>query len=232
MMNIASLSAVILCGGEGLRFKNDQFFGSKVMAPIAGKPLVWHILQHYRQFGVSNFILCTRDDDTDISSYFSQAPSRTQIKVIPTGNESSTGARLKAIEPEIATEHFFATYGDGLADINLLDLFSFHVSSGKMATLTAVRPFSQYGILNIDDAGNVSSFLEKPRMEEWINGGYFVFNKEIFNLLNDHDSLEEILTKKLVSAGQLKAFRHSGFWKSVDTFKDYLDLSTVISLTT
>jgi glucose-1-phosphate cytidylyltransferase len=225
---LKEFTAVILCGGEGLRFKNDHLQTSKVMALIEDKPIIWHIMYHYSQFGVNRFILCVRDDDSQIKEYFENFEDW-NVSVIKTGDETPTGGRIKMIQPLIKNNTFFVTYGDGLADVNIELLLAFHTSKKALATLTAVRTYSQYGLLRTDNEGMVISFDEKPMLKEWVNGGFFVFSDKIFDILDFHKPLEESLISGLVSQKELYAFCHDGFWKSIDTYKDYKEAKTLIS---
>lgn len=223
-MEHQSIKTVILCGGEGLRFRNDVITDNKILAPISGFPVLWHIMNHYATYGFKTFILCVRDDDDVINQYVNLQNFDWEVTVIRTGNDTSTGGRIKKIKEFINEDEFFVTYGDGLSDINLAELFSYHLLHNKLATLTAVKPMNQYGVLQIEEDGQVSSFEEKPKMKEWVNGGFFVFNKKILNLLDENDSLEQSLIDKLVPKNELIAYRFEGFWKSIDTFKDYLSV--------
>lgn len=231
-MDASALKAVILCGGEGLRFKNEHLVGSKVLAEINNKPLILHIMLHYNKFGVTHFILCVRNDDQSIADYFNNHlyPSDWIIEIVPTGNDTPTGGRILFLNERINDIRFFVTYGDGLSDVNIQKLLDAHVEMKTIATLTAVRPFSQYGILNISDENIIESFEEKPQMRDWVNGGFFVFERAIFSHLSLNTSLEESLMKHLVPMGQLSAFRHNGFWKSMDTYKDFKELDAMMSV--
>jgi glucose-1-phosphate cytidylyltransferase len=226
-MALEKMTVVILCGGESMRFRNEFQRTSKVMAPIGGKPLLWHIMHHYSQYGIINFILCVRDDDDDIGSFCSAVDSW-NITVCKTGNHTTNGGRIKKVEDLISGDHFFATYGDGLSNVDILALYQYHLQHGKYATLTAVRPRSQYGLLEIDSLGLVSGFVEKPLLKEWVNGGFFVFQRSVFRYLDLELSLEHVLMCQLTPKNQLSAYCHNGFWKSVDTYKDYEELNALV----
>jgi glucose-1-phosphate cytidylyltransferase len=221
------MKVVILCGGESLRFKNAHFEESKVMAKIGEKPILWHIMQNYISFGFKDFILCTKDSDSEIATYFKKAENSKNItiEIIKTGEHTPTGGRVKLIEPLIKEDHFFVTYGDGLSNINISKLLDFHLEHKKIATLSAVKPRSQFGILKIEENNTVSEFLEKPKMLDWINAGFFVFSKTIFPYLELDQPMETSLFNKLPDLGELKAFKHHGFWKSMDTFKEKLEIN-------
>lgn len=223
------MKVVLLCGGDSLRFKNLLIPSSKVMAPIGGQPLITHIMHHYASFGFKDFILCVKNSDKEITQYFDQDKQFNQVQVVKTGDNTPTGGRLKKIEHLVKDELFMLTYGDGLSDVDLHSLLSFHKNHGNLASLTAVQPMEQYGILNIDNEQNIIQFVEKPRMKDWINGGFFIFNRAIFDMLNINDELETQLLQNLANTRELKAFYHHGFWKSMDTYKDYEDLNEMFS---
>ncbi len=229
-MNANELKAILLCGGEGLRFKNEHLMSNKVLAEINKKPLLLHIMYHYNQFGIRHFILCVRDDDWEIADYFSRKnfPDDWIIEVIPTGNNTPTGGRILYLKEKIKEQYFFVTYGDGLCDVDIQQLLHSHIEIGCIATLTSVRPLSQYGILNIQEDGIVNSFEEKPQMKDWINGGFFVFENSIFNYLDFDHSLEESLMEHLIPIRQLSAYLHHGFWKSMDTYKEFKELELIM----
>lgn len=224
------MKVVILCGGEGLRFQNTFSPSSKVMAPIGDKPILWHIMNSYANYNHSDFVLCIKDNDIEISSYFNNIDEEWNIQIVPTGVDTFTGGRIKKIENLIEDEHFFVTYGDGLASVDLNALFSFHQSHGKIASLTAVLPTNQYGILSIENNNCISTFTEKPIMKDWVNAGFFVFNKKIFSYLKENAPLETSLFTLLTKEQQLMAYKHKGFWKSLDTFKDHQELNKLWEL--
>jgi glucose-1-phosphate cytidylyltransferase len=219
------MKTVILCGGDSLRFQNFIFESSKVMASVNDKPLVWHIMKRYAESGFKDFILCVKDSDIDISKYFENPILDWRIQVLKTGEKTNTGGRLKLIEGHITDDNFMLTYGDGLSDLSISALLAFHLKHKKMATLTAVKPNSQYGILKIDESNAVLSFEEKPKMNDWINGGYFIFNRSVFDFINPELSLEMGLLYHLASIDTLAAFKYEGYWKSIDTYKEYLELN-------
>jgi glucose-1-phosphate cytidylyltransferase len=219
------VKVVLLCGGDSLRFKNQLIPSSKVMAPIGGKPIVEHIMQHYSSYGFNEFILCVKDSDQEIDAYFKHQSNFNDVQVVKTGDHTPTGGRLKRVEKFLNDETFMLSYGDGLSDVNLAELFAFHNTHGGLASLTAVQPFHQFGILKLNDNQSVIDFIEKPQMTEWINGGFFVFNRKVFVQLKDEDILEANLLHHLAQTGELHAYYHKGFWKSMDTYKDYEDLN-------
>jgi glucose-1-phosphate cytidylyltransferase len=149
------------------------------------------------------------------------------LELVDTGLETNTGGRVKKLESRITEDTFCVTYGDGLADVDLSALIDFHRSHGKIATLTAVNPISNFGLLDLGADGNIESFREKPKLKEWINGGFFVFERRIFNYLDDNCVLEKEPFESLAAEGELMAYRHDGFWKCMDTFKDNVELNEI-----
>lgn len=221
---IRQIPVVILCGGDGLRFAGGDFPDTKVLAPIGGVPIVRHIMNCYVRYGFEQFILCVKDSDTQIQNYVEAVGVELDITVVPTGDRAPTGGRISRARHLIGSEVFMVTYGDGLANVNMNLLMDAHLNSGKEATLTAVRPFSPYGVLELGSADAVVGFEEKPLMDTWVNGGYFVFNRSVFGLISDDSMLETEVIPRLVSIGQLHAYRHTGFWKSMDTPKEHRSL--------
>ena len=195
------------------------------MATIAGKPLLLILINYFNNYGFTDFIICVKDSDSEIKTYFEELNLGFSVQVVKTGNDTPTGGRIKKIEALVNSSNFIVTYGDGLADIDLLALVKFHENNQLNATITAVQPMNQYGVLGIDSDQNVTSFLEKPRMKEWINGGFFVFKKAIFTLLKEDSILAKGPLETLSKQRQLKAFCHDGFWKSMDTYKDYEEMN-------
>lgn len=197
----------------------------KVLLQVGDKPLLWHVMSIYAQFGLNDFILCLGYKGEKIKEYFSGAKNW-NIVFADTGENTNTGGRIKKIEKYIDGDYFFATYGDGVADISLTDLNDFHQRHKKIATITVARPCSQFGIVGVDPhTQTVTHFEEKPILDHWINGGFFIFNKGIFKYLKDDDILERDSFSRLVKDKELNAFKHTGFWRCMDTYKDNLELN-------
>lgn len=237
------MKVVILAGGFGTRLSEYTDIIPKPMVRIGDMPILWHIMERYASYGHNDFYLALgyKADlikdyflnyfnlNSDISidfnnreiSYLNKIQKNWKTTLIQTGNESLTGGRLKRLEKYIKDDTFMVTYGDGLSDLNFDSLLSFHNAHGKIATITAVHPTARFGelILNED---KVINFKEKPQMNNgWINGGFFVFNKEIFSYLEDDQCvLEGDPLERLVNEGQLMAFKHEGFWQCMDTKRD------------
>jgi glucose-1-phosphate cytidylyltransferase len=245
------MKTVILCGGRGTRLGEHGINIPKALIEIGGKPVLWHLLKLYSHFGLNDFILCLGYLGDSIKRYFweqqwlahdftlqmnasgayelqtSHSHSENwRITFVDTGLDTNTGGRLKRIQKYIVEdETFCVTYGDGLANVDLRALLSFHEAHGKLATLTAVNPRSQFGLLKLDEANAVLEFQEKPLMQEWINGGFFVFNRRVFDYLEDNSVLEREPFEQLAREGQIMAYKHAGLWKCLDTYKDHLEFN-------
>ena len=248
-MNNEEAKVVILCGGKGTRLREETIFKPKPLVEIGGKPILWHIMKTYSHFGYRNFILCLGYKGEMIKDYFLKYQNYNNditidinkntinletnnsenwiITLANTGIKTNTGGRIKKIEKYIDNDYFLATYGDGVADINIKKLVNYHKQYNKIATLTGLHPQSKYGILDIDKKGTVTYFKEKPTLKEWVSGGYFVFNKKIFDYLKDNSILERNPFETLVKKHELNVYQHSGFWGSMDTYKDVEYLRTL-----
>ncbi|SES72414.1 glucose-1-phosphate cytidylyltransferase [Natronincola peptidivorans] len=237
------MKAVILCGGKGLRMSGDSSFTCKPLAKIGNKPILWHIMEVYMHHGIHDFILCLgyngeaikeyfmnfdwKDHDFELSirnnikeiKFFNQL-DQLNITFVDTGLNTMTGGRIKRIQKYIDEDEFMLTYGDGVADINLDGLIKFHREKGKFATVTGVKNRSSYGIIDIKD-GIATSFLEKPLQDGWINGGFFILKKEIFDYITGDETIfENEPLRNLVQDHQLAVYQHEGFWQGIDTIKD------------
>jgi glucose-1-phosphate cytidylyltransferase len=237
------MKVVILCGGMGTRMKEETEFRPKPLVEIGGMPILWHIMKIYSHYGFNDFLLLLGYKGAMIKEYFVNYEwmsndftfnlrSRDRnfhyrhkledwnITFVDTGLETNTGGRVKRIESFIKDDDFMLTYGDGVADINIDELVKFHRSKDVDATLTAVHPMSSYGVLDIDGGEMVKGFKEKPRLDGWINAGFFVLNKRIFDYLDDNVVLEKEPMEALSAGRRLAVYFHHGFWKSMDTSKD------------
>ena len=217
------MKAVILCGGRGTRLGEHGVSVPKALITIGGKPVIWHILNHYARFGIKEFVLCTGYLGELIRSWFDENQTDWNVKIIDTGLDTNTGGRLFRAKDEIGIEPFCVTYGDGLADVDIRHLIAFHEMEGKIATLTAVHPRSNFGILKMGADKKVLGFIEKPLMVDWVNGGFFIFDQRIFEYLNDDSTLEREPFERLCANGEMRAHLHNGFWKCMDTHKDKLE---------
>ena len=254
MIRIRDLGVVILCGGLGTRLREGTEFKPKPMVEIGDRPILWHIMKHYRHFDVQNFVLCLGYKGDVIRDYFLNYPLYNsdfaidfasgnvetlangaaedwRVVLADTGADSLTGSRIKQALRYVEGDTFLATYGDGVANVDLDALLAQHRNSGKLATVTAVRPASRFGELGIDD-GLVRNFREKPQVAEgWINGGFFVFEKRAFDLIEPaaNVTLEEAVLERLAAQGQLSVYKHHGFWQSMDTYREMVLLNDMWS---
>lgn len=236
------MKVVILAGGKGIRMSQLTVNTPKPLCEVGGMPILWHIMKIYNQYGLDDFMFLLGYKGEKIKEYFVDyswkrscflldmessnidiysKPEPWKISFIDTGVETMTGGRIKKAEKYIGNETFMLTYGDGLADINISELLEFHKKQGKIATVTGIYKKSQYGILTVDN-GLAKSFEEKKNTEEIINGGFFVFEPEIFNYLDDDSGcvLEQNPLKKLVEDNELSVYIHDGFWTAMDTLND------------
>ena len=219
---LKTLKAVILAGGFGTRISEESDLKPKPMIEIGGKPILLHIMKIYSYYGINDFIICCGYKGEIIKEYFEDFKSEPwNVQTIDTGLKTMTGGRLKRIENEI-DDTFCMTYGDGVSDVNLNDLILFHKKNQLIGTLTAIHPPERFGVLDL--SGNyVTAFYEKHRGESsWINGGFFVFEKEIFDYIKNGDSttLEREPFETLAKEKKLTAFKHEGFWHPMDTVRD------------
>lgn len=220
------MKTIILCGGRGTRLGEHGESVPKALINIGGKPIIWHLLKIYSHHGINDFILCLGFLGDKIKQYLTENKGDWRINFAETGLDTNTGGRIKRIEKHLAgEENFCVTYGDGLADVDIRKLIEYHRSHGKIATLTTVHPFSNFGLVKLDEENAVTKFQEKPRLKEWINGGYFVFNRRIFDYLDENCVLEREPLENLAQERELFAFQHKGFWKCMDTFKDNLEFN-------
>ncbi|CAG0936773.1 glucose-1-phosphate cytidylyltransferase [Thermoflexales bacterium] len=240
----SNIPVVILCGGLGTRLREETEYKPKPMVEIGGRPVLWHIMKLYAHHGFRRFILCLGYKGNAIKDYFINYEAMSndftvhlgrrnhvvyqsdhteqdfEVTLVDTGLRTMTGGRVKRIERFVDTETFMVTYGDGLANLNIQNLVDFHFSQGKLATLTATRPPSRYGILDLQENGQIGRFREKVQTE-WINGGFLVFNRRIFEYLDQDTVLEQEPLERLAAEGQLMGYRHEGFWIGMDTYREY-----------
>lgn len=243
---MSAMKVVILCGGAGTRLREETEFRPKPMVNIGARPILWHIMKYYEQFGCREFVLALGYKGDMIKNYFchyelmnndvtielgqpenihihhSHEEAGWKITLADTGEKSLKGARLKKVERYISGDTFMMTYGDGIADVDLNALLAFHREHGRMVTVTGINLASRFGELKI--AGDhVESFSEKPQQGDGlINGGFFIFNREIFQYLTSDDAcdLEIGALEKIAREGQLMVYKHRGFWACMDTLRD------------
>ncbi|MCX9084509.1 MAG: glucose-1-phosphate cytidylyltransferase [Candidatus Methanoperedens sp.] len=236
------MKVVILAGGYGTRLAEETDIKPKPMVEIGGKPILWHIMMHYAHYGCKDFYIALGYKGEVIKKYmvdFNSLNSNLTInlksgtvdiedghkldwivKLVDTGMKTEIGGRIKRLAPYIGNETFMLTYGDGVSDVNLHDLLAFHHSHGKLATLTAVQPPERFGLIEIE-GDEIKEFNEKPQTDEnWINGGFFVFEPEIFDYIEGDETLWQKALGELTKDGQLMGYRHSSFWHCMDTLPD------------
>ena len=216
------MKTVILCGGKGTRLAEETKIIPKPMVKIGSKPILWHILKIFNNYGLNDFILATGYKKQIIEENLGLFKKFGKVKCIDTGSETLTGGRLLRLKKELKhEENFLMTYGDGVSNINIDKLIKFHFKKKKIATLTAVRPQVRFGELTIK-RNNVTKFEEKPQAKAgWINGGFFVLNKKVFHSLkNDKTIFERKPLEDLAKKKQLVAYKHKKFWHCMDTLRD------------
>jgi glucose-1-phosphate cytidylyltransferase len=208
----------------------------KPLLPIGGMPILWHIMQLYSSQSFDNFILCLGHLGDRIEEFFGRDASCREptmrlesgwtVTFARTGELTPTGGRLKAVEDLVHAETFMLTYGDGLSDVDLHCLLDLHEARGRIATITGIHARSPFGMLDIEE-GIATSFVEKPLLDKRSNGGFFAFNRRVFDYLSPADALEEAPLRRIVADGQLAVYEHDGFWTSMDTRKDFEALNQV-----
>ena len=238
------MKVVILAGGLGTRLSEETDIRPKPMIEIGGYPILWHIMNIYSYYGFNDFIICLGYKGNIIKKYFSEMYLQTSdytintkkgeviihknnspnwnITMVETGPYTLTGGRLLRVKEYIDDDIFLMTYGDGVSNVNITDIINFHKKHGKTATLTAVKPPARFGVLNIADSGLITSFREKPNGDgTWINGGFFVLNKEALDYIGqDEPYFEDYPLRNLANDGKLFAYKHHGFWHPMDTMSD------------
>jgi glucose-1-phosphate cytidylyltransferase len=221
------MQVIVLCGGRGMRAYPYTEHLPKPMIPVCGSPILMHVMRIYMDQGHRDFILSVGYRKDVISDYFHRKDLGCRIQCIDTGADTDTGGRILNCR-EALDGTFMATYADGLADVPMDDLLSFHRAHGGLATITTVPLVSQYGTLNLDSSGRVLAFREKPLLDgHWINAGFFVFEPEVFDYWHGAN-LEREVFPRLSSEGLLYAYRHAGFFKSLDSYKDQLEIEQIV----
>jgi glucose-1-phosphate cytidylyltransferase len=246
------MKAVILAGGLGTRLSEETDLKPKPMVEIGGKPILWHIMKIYSNYGFNDFIVCCGYKGYVIKEYFAnyflhQADIEVDLKnnhisylktnsepwritLVDTGKDTMTGGRLKRIQEYVKDETFMLTYGDGVSNVNLNELLEFHKQNKKLATLTAVQTSGKFGALSLDDNNGVNSFMEKPKGDgAWINGGFFVLEPKIFDYITEGDETiwERTPLENLAKDNQLQAYKYNGFWRPMDTLRDKIELESM-----
>ena len=239
------MKVLILAGGYGTRISEETDIKPKPMVEIGGKPILWHIMKIYSHYGFNDFVILLGYKGYYIKEYFAnyflhQSDITFNLKtnkmevhsnksepwivtLADTGLDTMTGGRIKKAQKYIEDDTFLLTYGDGVSDVNILETIKFHKKYKKIVTTTAIRPEARFGNLDIQNGMKVKNFIEKPQDDKnWINGGFFVCDKKIFNYLSDNEScvFEQEPLKNLAKDGELFAYQHTGFWQPMDTLRD------------
>jgi glucose-1-phosphate cytidylyltransferase len=219
---VSAPSVVILCGGRGTRLREHTETIPKPLVEIGGRPILWHVIRIYAEQGFRRFILCTGHKAELIEAFVENdgLPPGLEIECVQTGEDTPTGGRIARVADRLDGERFCVTYADGVADIDLAALLAFHESHDALATMTVVQPELQFGVAELNGDGHVSGFTEKPRYDGWINGGFFCFEPGALDYIGPDSVLERDPLEGLAADGQLRAFRHQGFWDCLDTYKD------------
>lgn len=246
------MKIVILAGGLGTRLSEETDLRPKPMVEIGGKPILWHIMKIYSHYGYNDFIICcgyksyfikdyfyhyymhSSDITVDLTSnkitYHNSTSEPWKITLVDTGLDTMTGGRIKRVQKYIGNEPFMLTYGDGVGNINIPELINFHKQNKKTVTLTAVLPDGKFGALQLNNSDDITEFREKPAGDgSWINGGFFVCEPKVFDYITKGDStiFEREPLEKLAADKQLKAYKHTGFWKPMDTLKQKIELNSL-----
>lgn len=238
------MKVVILAGGFGTRISEETHLRPKPMIEIGDKPILWHIMKIYSHYGFNDFIICLGYKGYVIKEYFSNYflhncdvtfDVRTQgieihqnavepwrVTLVDAGTNTMTGGRVKRIQSYIGYHAFLMTYGDGVADVDIRKIVSFHKNHGKLATITAVQPTGRFGALEINEESSIFSFQEKPDGDgAWVSGGFFVLEPEVFDYIDSDETIfERQPLERLAAEGNLKAYKHTGFWQPMDTLRD------------
>ncbi len=242
------MKVVPLAGGFGTRLSEETVLRPKPMVEIGGRPILWHIMKIYSAYGFNDFVICLGYKGYMIKEYFAnyflhmadvtfdmeennmivhhKKVEPWKVTLVDTGYETMTGGRIKRVRSYLEEEPFMLTYGDGVADVDIRQLVDFHRSHGKTATMTAVQPSARFGALDLDESGRVNSFQEKPKGDgAWINGGFFVLQPEVFSFIDDDATIfERSPLERMAGKKELMSYRHSGFWKPMDTLREKEEL--------
>jgi glucose-1-phosphate cytidylyltransferase len=218
----------ILCGGRGTRLQEHARELPKPLVEIGGLPILWHVIQLYAAQGFARFLLATgyRGELIERFAAAHEWPAGVEVRCVDTGLDTPTGGRVKLLGGHLGGERFCLTYADGLANIDLGALLDFHDAHGALATMTVVRPELQFGVTELEDeSSRVLGFCEKPRLEHWINGGFFCLEGGALDYLQPDSVLEREPLERMARDGRLHAYRHHGFWECMDTYKDAIALN-------
>ena len=248
------MKVVILAGGLGTRLSEETRLLPKPMVEIGGKPILWHIMKIYSYYGFNDFVILTGYKSHVIKDYFvhyyqqysditvdmqnnsveihKMQTEPWKVTMLYTGQDTMTGSRIKKAKKYIDNDPFLLTYGDGVSDVNILDVIETHKKSGKLCTMTAIQPVGRFGALDIDNTGTICSFIEKPKGDgAWINAGYFVCEPEVMDYIGEGDDIifEKSPLETLASERELNAYKHTGFWHPMDTLRDKQYLTDLLN---
>lgn len=244
------MKVVILCGGMGMRLREETEYRPKPLVQVGGRPILWHIMKNYAHYGLKDFVLALGYRSWMIKEYFlnydamnsdfsvrlgdkpevkyldSHPEQDYLVTLVETGLNTMTGGRIKRLARHLDDDTFMLTYGDGLADVDLNALLAFHRSHGKLATVSSVRVKSRFGILDLASDGQVQNFAEKPQLGDWSSAGFFVLNRKVLDYISDDESIfEQEPLQRLVAEGQLAAYQHTGCFYTMDTYREYIALN-------
>ncbi len=253
-MTNTNMPVVIFCGGEGTRMKGGTLT-KKELVEIDDRPIIWHVMRIFSSYGFNHFVLPLGYEAQQIKRYFLnyEAMSRDftvrvgrrvneiayhgeeshpvwEVSLVDTGRQTDKASRVARVADYLTTDRFFLTYGDGLSDINIRDLLAFHVSHRRLGTITAIRPVHyQYGVMEANEAGLISHYEQYPSLPYWINGGFMIFERDALSYMQNGDDvpLETGVLQDMIADKQLMMYRHEGFWRSMDTLKDAIDLQKI-----
>ena len=239
------MKVVLLAGGFGTRISEESHLKPKPMIEIGGQPILWHIMKEYSSYGFNEFVICAGYKQQVIKEYFANyylhrsditfdftaqnemvvhnnVAEPWKVSIVDTGLNTMTGGRIKRVRDYIGNDTFMLTYGDGVCDINIKELYDFHKKSGKLATMTAIQPGGRFGTLDIDESNTIERFSEKRKEDVgWINGGYMVIEPQVIDYIDgDQTVFEREPLERLAAEGQLQAYKHDGFWQCMDTLRD------------
>ncbi len=218
------MEVVILCGGKGTRLSEYTEEIPKPLVMVGNKPILYHVMSLYAYFGHKDFILCVGYKGEKIRDYFKNN-KEWNIEIVDAGEDANKAKRLAGAKDRIKGNTFLLSYGDDLCDADINKVIEFHKKNGKIVTLTAVPLISPFGILEVNGKNEVTSFKEKPKLSHWMNGGFYVMERKIFNYMKPGYDLEKEVFEDIARERQIAAFKHDGFWKSMNTLKDVIELN-------